>query len=182
MRTLRSYIKLLSRIVHAYCINTPLSYFHFHSQPVISTIVLEFCPSRMVKVVDLHDIMVNYGKQIIIKVHVLNFFTVTHWPNSDVSLCQLGVIGVYDGTKLDITFPAVTGRGEILVEFEGNQYRNGDTLTVAINRYSTLQLQSRGQNYKRSSLLSKDFLLSHFNFIQAGANSVRVFCIPNTII
>ena len=74
-------------------------------------------------------------------------FSVTHWPNSDVSQCQLGVIGVNDGTRLDITFPANTGRGEILVEFDGNQYRNGDTLTVAINRYSTLQLQSRGQCY-----------------------------------
>lgn len=73
---------------------------------------------------------------------------VTHWPNSDSSLCQIGVIGVQDGTKLDITFPPSTGRGIINVEFEGVVYTNGDTLTVAINRYSTLQLQSQGKRNK----------------------------------
>ncbi|XP_067936654.1 uncharacterized protein [Watersipora subatra] len=70
---------------------------------------------------------------------------VTYWPNSDSSKCQLGVIGVHDGTRLDITFPSRDGRGSIDVEFEGVAYTNGDTLTVAINRYSTLQLQSKGR-------------------------------------
>lgn len=71
------------------------------------------------------------------------FILVTHWPNSDVSLCQLGVVGVHDGTRVDITFPA-NEDSEISVEFEGRTYTNGDRLTVVINRYSTLQIQSKG--------------------------------------
>lgn len=57
---------------------------------------------------------------------------------------------MYDGTKLDITFPEFSNRGEITVEFGGNSYTNGDTLTVAINRYATLQLQSRGTVFVRA--------------------------------
>lgn len=68
----------------------------------------------------------------------------THWPNSDSSLCQIGVIGVYDGTKVDITFPSNSQRGIISVEYDGKTYTHGDTLTVALNRFSNLQLQSRG--------------------------------------
>lgn len=68
----------------------------------------------------------------------------THWPNSDASLCQLGVIGVHDGTRLDITFPPQGSRGALSVEYDGVTYRNGETLSIAINRFSTFQLQARG--------------------------------------
>lgn len=68
----------------------------------------------------------------------------THWPNSDTSRCQIGVIGINDGTRVDLTFPANSGRGAIEVEFEGQTYTNGDIMSVALDRYSTLQIQSKG--------------------------------------
>lgn len=71
--------------------------------------------------------------------------TVTHWPNSDSSRCQIGIIGVSDGTKVEITFPSHTNRGIIQVEYDSQVYGSGDTLTVVMNRYSTLQLQSKGE-------------------------------------
>lgn len=72
-------------------------------------------------------------------------YTVTHWPNSDSSKCQIGIIGVSDGTRVDVTLPRHANRGTVQVEYDGQTYQAGDTLTVVMDRYSTLQLQSQGQ-------------------------------------
>ena len=77
----------------------------------------------------------------------------THWPNSDSSLCQIGIIGVYDGTLVDITFPTNPGHGTVAVEYGGTTYTNGDTLSLPVNRFSTLQLQSKGKNISQSMTL-----------------------------
>lgn len=70
---------------------------------------------------------------------------VTHWPNSDSSQCQIGVIGLSDGTLVNITFPALwPGRAGLQVEYDGHTYTNGETLSVVMDRFSTLQLQNRG--------------------------------------
>lgn len=78
---------------------------------------------------------------------VVLLFIVTHWPNSDSSKCQIGVVGVSDGTLVDITFPPQTGRGVISVDFNGVTYTNNDVLSVVINRFSSLQIQSKGNFY-----------------------------------
>lgn len=76
-------------------------------------------------------------------IYLYLFILVTHWPNSDISRCQFAVAGVYDGTQVVIELPSLTN-GVIDVELDGQTYSNGDTITVAMNRYSTLQIQSRG--------------------------------------
>lgn len=77
---------------------------------------------------------------------LVTLFAVTHWPNSDSSSCQLGVIGVSDGTLVDITFPRLLpGRTALQVGYDTKVYSNGDTLSLVVDRYSTIQLQSTGK-------------------------------------
>ena len=54
-------------------------------------------------------------------------------------------MGISDGTRVDITLPSHTDRGIVEVEYDSQVYRAGDTLSVVMNRYSTLQLQSKGK-------------------------------------
>jgi len=84
-------------------------------------------------------------------------YLVTHYPNSDISKCQVGVIGTRDGTGVDITFPNLkAGYPAIEITYGGRTYTNGDTLSVVLNRYSTLQLQSTGMvQYSCNCVLSE---------------------------
>ena len=90
-------------------------------------------------------IVLDYSISFFWYVSVICVFAVTHWPNSDTSQCQIGVIGISDGTLVDITFPySKSADTPLQVLYDRITYTNGDTLSVVMNRYSTLQLQSKG--------------------------------------
>ncbi|XP_013401799.1 IgGFc-binding protein [Lingula anatina] len=72
----------------------------------------------------------------------MEYFTVSYAPPT--TNCEFGIVGVVDGTSLEITFPSPSGT-PVQVSYGGVNYGNGDKLTVpSFNRSHTLQIRSQG--------------------------------------
>lgn len=67
-------------------------------------------------------------------------YTISYTPAT--TNCVIGLAGIEDGTRVTIRFP--DGDDIDGIEFRGRTYRNGDTITVTLDRFDTLQLRSKG--------------------------------------
>lgn len=67
------------------------------------------------------------------------YFVSTWYPASQQ--CELLVVGVVDNTQVTFTFPSSMSSS---VTYGGSSYYAGDTLTVSMNRFDTVQLKNNG--------------------------------------
>ncbi|XP_052252894.1 uncharacterized protein LOC127859481 isoform X5 [Dreissena polymorpha] len=70
----------------------------------------------------------------------MDYYTVSHSPPENMA--EIGIAGTEDGTTVSITLPA--GHGPLSVTFQGKTYHEGETISVTLDRFKTLQLQSKG--------------------------------------
>lgn len=69
----------------------------------------------------------------------MEYYAVTWYPPSQQ--CELMVVGVIDGTTVSFTFPSSMPSNA--VTYNGNSYSGGSTLTVAIDKFDTVQVTSK---------------------------------------
>lgn len=70
------------------------------------------------------------------------YYTVSYFPPT--TNCEFGIVGVKDGTNVQITLPKLRNGTIVEVTYEGFSYKNGDTLLITLQRYQTFQIQSKG--------------------------------------
>ena len=68
------------------------------------------------------------------------YYTVTYYPPSRWT--QICIVGVEDSTTVIIKLSNCPNCGS--VEYDGTTYKKGETLTITVDRYDALQLQSKG--------------------------------------
>lgn len=69
-----------------------------------------------------------------------DYYAVAHSPA--FLKTQFGVASTVDNTNVKVTLPA--GNGPCDVDFQGKTYHAGDVINVQLQRFQTLQLQSKG--------------------------------------
>ena len=90
------------------------------------------------------------------------YYTVSYWP-AEIKT-QFGIIGLTDGTVVDIRLPNPSS-GAVSVTYNGVTYGNGQFLKVNLNRFDTFQAQSSGD-------LSGTFIQSSHN-VSVFSGNVR---------
>lgn len=90
------------------------------------------------------------------------YYTVSYWPAE--LRTQFGIIGLTDGTVVDIRLPNPAS-GPVSVTYGGRTYGNGQIFRVNLNRFDTFQAQSTGD-------LSGTFINSNYN-VSVFSGNVR---------
>ena len=90
------------------------------------------------------------------------YYTVSYWPAE--LRTQFGIIGLSDGTVVDIRLPNPSS-GPVSVSYGGATYGNGQTFRIDLNRFDTFQAQSSGD-------LSGTFIHSSHN-VSVFSGNVR---------
>ena len=70
----------------------------------------------------------------------MEYYTVSWYPSS--YYCQIVVIGVEDGTSVQVKLSTHVGSQK--VSFEGGSYGKGQTISTTLQKYQILQLQTKG--------------------------------------
>ena len=68
------------------------------------------------------------------------YYAVCYGPPQEKT--EIGVAAITDGTSISMTLPSKDPNLE--VTFEGKKYKAGDTIKTSLDRYETLQIQSKG--------------------------------------
>ncbi|KAJ8310520.1 hypothetical protein KUTeg_012385 [Tegillarca granosa] len=85
------------------------------------------------------------------------YYVVTWWPPE--FQCELMVVGINDSTTVNVRLSDALGSST--VTYNGVNYVKGDTITITLNRYQTLQLTSDGD--LTGTYITSDKIVSVFS-------------------